>query len=58
MTNCTYFVEGLCEKQLIDSIKNTDLHIPEKVKSLQCRTGGSKTFSSFIDLRWVYCICV
>ena len=32
MTNCTYFVEGLCEKQLIDSIKNTDLLIPGKVK--------------------------
>lgn len=33
MTNCTYFVEGLCEKQLIDSLKNTDLLIPGKVKS-------------------------
>ena len=32
MTNCTYFVEGLCEKQLIDSLKNTDLLIPGKVK--------------------------
>lgn len=32
MTNCVYFVEGECEKKLLDSLKEANLIIPGKVK--------------------------